>query len=471
MSWTRCLLTTTTILAVFVSTAQSTECNYALELLALQDASDSFNHFIDQWKGTAAGLHEALLQHFGTFKMGLSAFTDKPIPFRGYGNYGDYQQYNSDYCYESKVALDNNSERFVAGLNDLMLSAGGDVPEDQFEAMIFAALDKKAGWSEPEVTHSEDGRPIVRIMMLITDAKAHEPADASLGIGKWNAPREYPNGFSAPSTGGFGSHAFYNEYAVNSFNSANAPLYTELADLFAIKDAHAAGKGPALTTEQESRLAELSKKFGPEVYPALAYPQHPGDNSVLDCTKSEYPAFDQVTATLKSRGIFPIFILTDPNAESFYEWYASRMNMTYAIATMEDEDLTSLIIKTISSIVDKICIAPSTTTPSPLTTENGSGEHISESDVIGEETSTDNIIVIPPPAGGAEAGGNTGTIAGATAGAVAGLAALGAVAWKTMGFGVLGGNSATAGGVDQVEATNDEVEREAMEEVTMDMFN
>eukprot|EP01055_Gregarina_sp_Pseudo9_P005728 Gregarina_sp_Pseudo_9__5727@NODE_832_length_2151_cov_144_365057_g780_i0_p1_GENE_NODE_832_length_2151_cov_144_365057_g780_i0NODE_832_length_2151_cov_144_365057_g780_i0_p1_ORF_typecomplete_len525_score156_93Integrin_beta/PF00362_18/1_3e20Integrin_beta/PF00362_18/0_00098RseC_MucC/PF04246_12/0_22_NODE_832_length_2151_cov_144_365057_g780_i01341708 len=506
------------------------ECNYALELLALQDSSDSFNSFIQDWKKTAAALNQALLDHFGTFKMGLSSFTDKPIPYRGYGNYGNYQIYNWDYCYHADVPLGTDTDAFVKGLGDLSMSAGGDIPEGQFEALLYAALDSKVGWSEPEVTHSEDGRPIVRVVMLITDAKSHEAGDAAKGIMPWNVARQYPEGFGANSTGGFGAHSFYATRGVNVFDPSNEARYAEMADLYRVKDAAAAGQGDALTAAQQTRLDELIAHFGPEVYPDLAWPTHPGDASpAADCTRTEYPTFDQVVTVLKARHIYPVFILTKQSVAAFYEWYGGTItDLEYAIATMTDESLQEIVIEAITNIVDKICVAPSFTEPPEETgeaapsegpTEAAPSEEPAPSEVpseaatdgavsgeatdgavsveatdgavsgeatdgagsgeatngagsgetgVGETTTTEEAAAAAvPPA----AGSNIGTIAGAAAGAAAGLAAVAGVLWKTVGFGALRGSSNSQEGAEQVEVPENQVEREAMEEVTMDMFN
>eukprot|EP01054_Gregarina_sp_Poly1_P007184 Gregarina_sp_Poly_1__7183@NODE_393_length_8957_cov_1164_871316_g322_i0_p2_GENE_NODE_393_length_8957_cov_1164_871316_g322_i0NODE_393_length_8957_cov_1164_871316_g322_i0_p2_ORF_typecomplete_len555_score76_84Integrin_beta/PF00362_18/1_6e16Integrin_beta/PF00362_18/2e06VWA/PF00092_28/0_032VWA/PF00092_28/3_3e03_NODE_393_length_8957_cov_1164_871316_g322_i035485212 len=495
--------------------ARAQDCNYALELLALQDGSTSFQSIIDKWIQTAQSLNQALLDEFGTYKLALSSFTDKPMPFRGYGKYGGWGSVVSDYCYKSHVPLGTDTNELVSALKYLSshMGAGGDLPEGQFEAMLFAAMDKSVGWSDPSVTHSEDGRPIVRIILLITDARSHEPGQAAAAIVEWNVPRSYPNGYDKPSVGGFGSHQFADSYGVNNM-FGNKEIYLELADLYAKKDAFEAGQGAALTAEQKTRMDELIVMFGPEVYPDIEYKEHPGDTSVMDCTKTEYPSFDHSVAAMKANNIFPIFLLANQDSYAFYEWYAATMGLNYAIGTFDSENLHQTIVDAIGSIVDKICLAPTSTTTGALTGSSAAhtstpaasqpegqstGEGSKTDGVVGQstapgdkpisepvesvtregdttvidstvETTTESgaaAVVVPPPAGGTP----IGTIAGAAAGGVAGAAAIAGVLWKTAGFGMFGSPEGAASGVEQVEVPENQVEREAMEEVTMDMFN
>lgn len=512
------------------------ECKYALEILALQDASDSFASHVDRWASAAAELMDQLDEEFGEYKIGLSSFTDKPIPRSGYGKYGGWDTFQLDYCYARHVSFTNKAEEMVKGLNELkgMIGAGFDVPEAQAEAMIYAAYDTAIGWSATDVTHSESGRPIARIMLLITDARSHEEGNAASNLKIWNAKREYPNGYDHPSTGGFGASDFLDSRLLYVPDATAESQYNELSKLFAKLDGAKAGLMPALTDDESSRMQELLKRFGPEVYPTLKYPTHPGDNStVTDCTQVEYPTLQQMIEALQKMHILPIFLTSTQTAYDFYEWY--RVNVFEAVgvesvvAMFDSDTLFQTMIDSISRLVAKQCLLKTTESPTttlttqalthptryppgdidfpskPIGTENvvqstessplSEASEMSQpseapeasqpsgipeaSEVTGEspdstDLTTEEDEVIPPPIVAPipeTGGGSTGVIAGASAGAVAGLAALGGLLYKTVGFSAFGNSAQTTVGAEQMETPESPVEREAMEEVTIDMFH
>eukprot|EP01057_Protomagalhaensia_wolfi_P006028 Protomagalhaensia_wolfi_Nauph_80__6027@NODE_82_length_3886_cov_618_197037_g63_i0_p1_GENE_NODE_82_length_3886_cov_618_197037_g63_i0NODE_82_length_3886_cov_618_197037_g63_i0_p1_ORF_typecomplete_len549_score135_28Integrin_beta/PF00362_18/2_5e16Integrin_beta/PF00362_18/5_1e05Mucin15/PF15672_5/0_32ApoL/PF05461_11/0_99_NODE_82_length_3886_cov_618_197037_g63_i0811727 len=531
------------------------ECNYALEILALQDGSHTFRDHVNQWVQHASELMEKLHDEFGEYKIGLAAFTDKPIPFSGYGNYGAFHEGNSmlDYCYQMHVPLSTDIDQMKSGLQRLArnLGSGFDYPEGQLEAMLLAAYDLDVGFSPPEVTHdSATGRPIARIMLMITDDEGHLPGDAAANIRSYNAVRSYPNGYSEPSRGGFGSHEFYSSYAIRTEGN-NPAMYAEMAALYAVLDAGEAGEGGGLTADQKARLQELIVHFGPEVFPEPEFPVHPGDNSVQDCTKTEYPSTTQVVEAMKAHNILPVFLVSGSYAEDFFtrqnNQYIVPSGLVSSVASFSSATLFDDIVKAISEVVAKECLA--TTTPAPPvvteevtvasqppsptedlpgpseeteevpvvteevpepteeaavsrptgegippptegeisepteevlqtpTKEEGATENSEEENVSGAETTTtEPVVVVPPvqPPGEVvpeEDGSNIGTIAGATGGAVAGAAAVAGLLYKQFGMGMFGSGAPELANIDQVETPDTPVEREAMEEVTMDMFN
>eukprot|EP01054_Gregarina_sp_Poly1_P007181 Gregarina_sp_Poly_1__7180@NODE_393_length_8957_cov_1164_871316_g322_i0_p3_GENE_NODE_393_length_8957_cov_1164_871316_g322_i0NODE_393_length_8957_cov_1164_871316_g322_i0_p3_ORF_typecomplete_len536_score87_08Integrin_beta/PF00362_18/1_7e14Integrin_beta/PF00362_18/0_46Mucin15/PF15672_5/0_0032VWA/PF00092_28/0_022VWA/PF00092_28/1_1e04Sporozoite_P67/PF05642_11/0_31DUF3482/PF11981_8/0_36PRCC/PF10253_9/6_5e03PRCC/PF10253_9/1_6Podoplanin/PF05808_11/20_NODE_393_length_8957_cov_1164_871316_g322_i0621669 len=516
------------------------ECKYALEILALQDASNSFTSQVRQWATTAENLLARLSEEFGEYKIGLSSFTDKPIPYSGYGGFGGYSGISFDYCYASQVPLTKDPAEMVAGLYDLMgtMGSGADIPEAQAEAMIYAALDDSVGWSAPEVTHSESGRPIARILMLITDVRSHEAGNARDNIAGWNWPRSYPNGYESNSTGGFGSHEFAGSPIVDVRSDENKAAYFEMADLFRKADAMEAGVSTvALTDNEIARLQELIDYFGPYPWPELEYPVHPGDNSIPDCSKVEYPTLEVMAETLMSRNIVPVFMASDPTGLAFYEWYQTNsfapMGWETVVTGFNADTLFDDMIAAVSKIVEQKCltttstsaptekptdpvIPPKPTEPVVEPTEPAvepteapvqptappakpteapvqptkpvvkptepvveptepakepTEEEEDETTMLPIYESTTEEELQPPIVAPPVEGSNTGTIAGATAGAAAGLAAVGALLYKTVGFGMLGGGSPAITGVEQMEVPDSPVEREAMEEVTMDMFH
>eukprot|EP01057_Protomagalhaensia_wolfi_P006027 Protomagalhaensia_wolfi_Nauph_80__6026@NODE_82_length_3886_cov_618_197037_g63_i0_p2_GENE_NODE_82_length_3886_cov_618_197037_g63_i0NODE_82_length_3886_cov_618_197037_g63_i0_p2_ORF_typecomplete_len510_score131_72Integrin_beta/PF00362_18/3_2e15Integrin_beta/PF00362_18/2_7e05Mucin15/PF15672_5/0_032Polysacc_deac_1/PF01522_21/2_9Polysacc_deac_1/PF01522_21/2_4e02DUF2076/PF09849_9/0_52_NODE_82_length_3886_cov_618_197037_g63_i020193548 len=495
--------------------AGSVGCNYALEILALQDASHTFRSHVNEWKDHASELMEKLHDEFGEYKIGLAAFTDKPIPFSGYGKYGGFGSSLRDYCYEMHVPLSTDVGKMREGLDQLSrrLGSGFDYPEGQLEAMLLAAYDLDVGFSPPEVTHdSATGRPIARIMLMITDDEGHLPGNAIRNIRTYNADRTYPEGYDQESKGGFGSHAFLNSYAIRTEGN-NTALYTEMAQLYSIADAADAGEGDGLTAEQLERLHELINHFGPERFPEPEYSVHPGDNSVVDCTKTEYPSTTQMAEALKLHNIMPIFLVSGNYAVNFFtkqnEQYVVPSGVRSSVASFSSTTLFDDMVQAISEVVDKECLAQTTTTSttappdivgtggenpseeaevvptehppnhtdggeSNVTEEGGQTNEAQTQEGASESTESGGVPPVVPP--GVEApseGGssNVGVIAGATGGAAAGVAAVAGILYQKFGMGFFSGNQTEATTIDQVETPDEAVEREAMEEVTMDMFN
>lgn len=524
---------------------QDTDCKYSLEILQVQDGSTSFAGEIKNMANFMADLTEELRNLYGEFKFGVSSFVDKPIPLRGYGNYGNWD-YAADYCYREHSALTEDNAEIISGLRELAsnLGSGNDFPENPMEALIFAAGDEAVGWSPQEVTHSPSGRPIVRMIMLVTDDIPHFPTDAEDAVARfWNWPRTYPDPSNPMiSTGGFGSHGFHalpNLVTVNTESEVDLHEYLEMADLFAIFD-HEGDLSPT----QATRLDKLIDKFGPYPFPDVV--THPGDDSIRDCTKTEYPTLENVSEYLKARNTNIIFLVTEPPSYAneitracraigmsagvdclvqLYKGYAETMGIAAVVASIDGENTKDRILESIVAMTDMMCLATTTAAPTTSTSEEsistedqpgtdapattssatlsdtitdkelpppgltsegavsttGVPGHETHSSVSTEEgrseasvTTTDSAVVPPPikppGGGGGSEGPNVGVITGSAIGGAAAVI-VGGILYAKFGGGLFGG-SAPAGGaaVTQVDTPESAVEREIVEEVTMDMF-
>eukprot|EP01055_Gregarina_sp_Pseudo9_P001329 Gregarina_sp_Pseudo_9__1328@NODE_188_length_3731_cov_112_015710_g173_i0_p2_GENE_NODE_188_length_3731_cov_112_015710_g173_i0NODE_188_length_3731_cov_112_015710_g173_i0_p2_ORF_typecomplete_len525_score114_29Integrin_beta/PF00362_18/5_1e18Integrin_beta/PF00362_18/0_5Mucin15/PF15672_5/1_2e05Podoplanin/PF05808_11/7_5e05_NODE_188_length_3731_cov_112_015710_g173_i020363610 len=506
--------------------AEQTSCESAVEILVLQDASASFAEHVQRWAATAEDLMALLGSAFPEYKMGLSSFTDKPIPRSGYGRYGGWDEYQQDYCYARHVPLSDDAVSLRSGLQELGrgMGSGADIPEAQAEAMLLAALDEAVGWS-PE-SHTPAGFPIAKVLLLITDAEAHEAGDAAAHLAEFNAPRLYPYGFEFPSEGGFGSHSFgEGQLLATAVDPELRGLYTEMANLFARADAATAGAGPALTEPQVARLEQLISTFGPYPFPDLKYPEHPGDDSELDCTKTEYPSLTQTMLALKRRGILPLILTSTQKAYDFYSWYQENvfqpLGMSTVVSMFDNDSLFADMVDALSLLVTQDCLASTSepelpgfdstgaetasdtsdftdsvgdlsvdatseafspeTAETDLETEQESTrvdsssfeDSTSTEDEVGDFHSSTTEEMQPPvlivPGAEGEAS-NKGVIAGASVGAVAGVAAIAAVLYKTVGFSVFSQQDPALVDIAQVEASENPLDREVLEQVSMELF-
>lgn len=288
--------------------AQSDEgdCVFLPEIIQIQDGSSSFEDHIVSMKATSEEMIKRFNDEFPGFKYSISAFIDKPMPLRGLGNYGNNRDY-IDYCFKLQTPMSDDLKTIEQGFDDLLynLGSGGDWPESPYDGLVEALYSEDVNWTPG--THSETGRPINRVAIIITDDVPHYPGHAADAVATWNAPRQYAPG-SRQSTGGFGAHGNKQSWSRSSFlvfdDNATEEMYDEMGDLFAVLDLDG-----SLTTAQEARLDELVQKFGPFPYPEPL--THPGDDS-RECHHTEYPSIAQVGAALKRRNVTPIFLLAPP---------------------------------------------------------------------------------------------------------------------------------------------------------------
>eukprot|EP01055_Gregarina_sp_Pseudo9_P001328 Gregarina_sp_Pseudo_9__1327@NODE_188_length_3731_cov_112_015710_g173_i0_p1_GENE_NODE_188_length_3731_cov_112_015710_g173_i0NODE_188_length_3731_cov_112_015710_g173_i0_p1_ORF_typecomplete_len574_score59_89Integrin_beta/PF00362_18/2_6e09Integrin_beta/PF00362_18/0_094_NODE_188_length_3731_cov_112_015710_g173_i0731794 len=348
------------------------ECNFSLELLVLQEATWTSNPNIGLLSDALHELWVRMQEEVREFSIGVSSFSDKPIPLSGYGDYGAWGEelggeLKGDYCYKGHASLSLAEAPILEALQliDAELPSGFDAAGAQTDAMIYAALDADVGWSDPKLTHSPAGWPIVRILLLITNAPAHEPGDAVLNIDQFNEGRRYPSGYYEPSVGGFGSHSFVESPLINAGTDPNRLLYLEMADLFAISDAEEAGENVTMSYEEYMRILELIDVFGPYMFPGPS--PHPGDASVSDCQKVDYPSMQQAAAVLRKRDILPFFLTS--SAEALLQYQATvfpDFGGDIVVSPLDAETFIDTVFAGIQELAAPRCSA---TTPEPPSSE------------------------------------------------------------------------------------------------------
>lgn len=531
-------LPTAVILTASAAAVEEQICTYALEIVQIQDASSSFDAYIDMMQKTADKLLNKLDETFDEYKYAVSSFVDKPVPMRGVGNFGNFKSTGAspDYCYAVHSPLTDDIDVVRAALKEARdgLGSGGDFPENPYEGLLLAAYSDRIGWSPAEQTHSESGRPIARVAVLVTDDIPHYAGDAAFGA---NTVYPWPRSYEDPdfSTGGFGARNFVSYKNVIFFGNqpGDEHDYYEMSDLFKVIDL-----GGTLNKTGEARLDALIEKFGPYPFPDIQ--AHPGDGTA-ECGMTEYPSFAQVANALTKFNIMPVVLLAEPpiwsrettnkctsigmpaTVDCLVQVYTNdlkEMGISAVVGTIASETAIDTIVDAVGIATNTMCIE--TTTPAPITeatTEAESSDDTNpdastdetEADETTDETEADETtasqhaktssteetdLTVPGHSTGTEEpmtlpgrstengddtttsttttekkGSNIPAIAGATGGAVAAAGVAAGVLYKKFGASLFGHSSAgDLSNIQQVETPTSPVDREMMEEISMEAF-
>eukprot|EP01053_Blabericola_migrator_P002588 Blabericola_migrator_1__2587@NODE_172_length_12094_cov_159_438181_g149_i0_p8_GENE_NODE_172_length_12094_cov_159_438181_g149_i0NODE_172_length_12094_cov_159_438181_g149_i0_p8_ORF_typecomplete_len189_score36_60Integrin_beta/PF00362_18/2_3e15VWA/PF00092_28/0_18Rsa3/PF14615_6/1_2_NODE_172_length_12094_cov_159_438181_g149_i038344400 len=113
-------------------------CDFPIELVIVQDLTDSFDDDIANMKSTQLQLLiDALsVSHPGSALAAVS-FKDKPLwPLGG----------NDDYCLKLGAPLTTDTAVLKAEYESMLVYGGGDPPESQFHALVAVAQSDTPGW-------------------------------------------------------------------------------------------------------------------------------------------------------------------------------------------------------------------------------------------------------------------------------------------------------------------------------------
>eukprot|EP01055_Gregarina_sp_Pseudo9_P001042 Gregarina_sp_Pseudo_9__1041@NODE_1675_length_1408_cov_776_656684_g1552_i0_p1_GENE_NODE_1675_length_1408_cov_776_656684_g1552_i0NODE_1675_length_1408_cov_776_656684_g1552_i0_p1_ORF_typecomplete_len381_score63_27Integrin_beta/PF00362_18/1_1e10Integrin_beta/PF00362_18/0_5_NODE_1675_length_1408_cov_776_656684_g1552_i02101352 len=290
-------------------------CDAALEIVQIQDLSGTNYGWAASLPNLAEELTEKMNANFPMWRWATVGYSDKPIPYSGWGHWGNQKWGGEDFCYQFCGPLTNDTQELKNAWSHFAIGAGNDFTENPLEAVLLSAVDPQIGWSEGDfmeiyVDDYKRDLPIRKIALIITDDLAHRAPDAKTNIDLWNAPRTYED--PTYSRGGWGSLEFQNSHQVFFDPETDREYYLELSALLNITD-----NGGTLTPEEQTRLDELILQWGPEKFPEPV--PHPGDFSI-DCALTEYPTLDQVAAILEEKHITPIIILFHPSYGGNMTW-------------------------------------------------------------------------------------------------------------------------------------------------------
>eukprot|EP01055_Gregarina_sp_Pseudo9_P001623 Gregarina_sp_Pseudo_9__1622@NODE_2092_length_1155_cov_14_490143_g1931_i0_p1_GENE_NODE_2092_length_1155_cov_14_490143_g1931_i0NODE_2092_length_1155_cov_14_490143_g1931_i0_p1_ORF_typecomplete_len346_score40_24Integrin_beta/PF00362_18/0_0068Integrin_beta/PF00362_18/0_016_NODE_2092_length_1155_cov_14_490143_g1931_i0801117 len=268
-------------------------------------------------------------------QIGVACFTDKPVPFRGRGDYGNYQGV-FDYCYWRRAPLtpvdidysDSDLTKYDVWMRPV---GGGDTEADApFEGLIRGILDPSMNWRVGTARS---------IVVLTTDSPAHLPPAASSMVDIWNGVHTSPGPVRV--NGSWGTLSFAATDQITFYSASDIGDYSRLAYGLQKVENHA-----LLAGDEIADLQALVSKFGPYPYPPLK--DHPGDNTA-SCSQTEYPSMAQIAKLLQKHEVLLIVMvasqfgwLTDYSYDTRLEivrWYQRQFDevgLTSAVAVTWD---------------------------------------------------------------------------------------------------------------------------------------
>eukprot|EP01055_Gregarina_sp_Pseudo9_P001347 Gregarina_sp_Pseudo_9__1346@NODE_18_length_6061_cov_60_328462_g16_i0_p2_GENE_NODE_18_length_6061_cov_60_328462_g16_i0NODE_18_length_6061_cov_60_328462_g16_i0_p2_ORF_typecomplete_len477_score187_81Integrin_beta/PF00362_18/0_052Integrin_beta/PF00362_18/4_3e02DUF5129/PF17173_4/0_064DUF5129/PF17173_4/3_2e02_NODE_18_length_6061_cov_60_328462_g16_i041965626 len=256
----------------------------------------------------------SLTRLYPNVQVSVSSFTDKPLPFLGYGDYGNFQSVAfRDYCFAQHAAVSADLNETRARLASLPTPSLPEKSLSQEAAVFDALLRLLASWDAAPTTApaSTSGDAVsvagdavsaagdavsqpLDVVVVTTNTWSHAPGDAQRAISQWNADRHYGVSSAVSSWGGFGSELFG---GVNVQSEQDQADWTALAQCFRQADSeHANPLVPAA----------LMTKFGPFPFP-------PVSEHETACERSEYPEWSVIRSRLQSRAnLRLVFALANP---------------------------------------------------------------------------------------------------------------------------------------------------------------
>lgn len=267
-----------------------------IQLLLVHDGSANYRNLFVSLNTNTQKFMDRLAEEWGPdgIHIAVSAFVDKPMPFRGWGDCCGVGE--MDYCYMHFTGITSKASELKEGFGDLAyyVGSGGDYIENPYEGMLAAVNDPRNRMEEPGF--AEDGKEVFRVMIMITDEIAHQEGDGQPGITLFNTKEDYMNemGFWHPnfvSTGAL--------YSRDKDHNATEE-YEEMFNL------HVKGYDK-LTAAEKKSYDSLYSWWGPDTFADLM--PHPGTTEAAeDCTRYEYPSAKQVVDALVKAKVTPHFM-------------------------------------------------------------------------------------------------------------------------------------------------------------------
>eukprot|EP01053_Blabericola_migrator_P008259 Blabericola_migrator_1__8258@NODE_4280_length_1241_cov_1229_448041_g2642_i0_p1_GENE_NODE_4280_length_1241_cov_1229_448041_g2642_i0NODE_4280_length_1241_cov_1229_448041_g2642_i0_p1_ORF_typecomplete_len374_score54_64Integrin_beta/PF00362_18/6_4e22Integrin_beta/PF00362_18/2e03VWA/PF00092_28/0_00024VWA_2/PF13519_6/0_086VWA_2/PF13519_6/1_3e04FAP/PF07174_11/2_4e02FAP/PF07174_11/0_2Podoplanin/PF05808_11/0_62Dicty_REP/PF05086_12/1_7MGC24/PF05283_11/9_3_NODE_4280_length_1241_cov_1229_448041_g2642_i048116 len=143
------------LLAVVSGAEEDRRCTPGVDIVFLQDTTESFTEFLEVVSDRMPSIAQDILELFPESRFGVADFRDKPIWPHGF---------RDDHCYINRVPLTTDVEKVRRGYASLWSSGGADVKEGHYFGIINLIYDETMGWSN-------DGRP--KLIVMSTDARPH----------------------------------------------------------------------------------------------------------------------------------------------------------------------------------------------------------------------------------------------------------------------------------------------------------
>ncbi|KAH0476828.1 MAG: hypothetical protein KVP17_001891 [Porospora cf. gigantea B] len=165
------------------------ECRPEVRLVHVQDATDGVLVQNLRENKVVESLLKSLKSDYGELQYGLSTFADKPGPLTGFGmGYSVWEpEWNggivTDKCYTNQLPM-HSAGTSTEIWKDFVVSGGKDAEENQLDALARAAVDPEH-WPD-NATHNDEGQPIARLALMVTDGFAHHGVKNDHGVFGFN---------------------------------------------------------------------------------------------------------------------------------------------------------------------------------------------------------------------------------------------------------------------------------------------
>jgi len=129
--------------------------------------SSSYKSDLNTLRKIIGPLLDDLEEEFPGSKYSMATFIDK-----GYYPFGS----SGNYCYRLETGMTTDRSILVTKVNNLQATGGSDVPESQLDGLYHGLRSSHVGWSTG--THDSMGNPILRVVIMATDAVYHKAGEA-----------------------------------------------------------------------------------------------------------------------------------------------------------------------------------------------------------------------------------------------------------------------------------------------------
>eukprot|EP01055_Gregarina_sp_Pseudo9_P001226 Gregarina_sp_Pseudo_9__1225@NODE_1809_length_1315_cov_384_556426_g1677_i0_p1_GENE_NODE_1809_length_1315_cov_384_556426_g1677_i0NODE_1809_length_1315_cov_384_556426_g1677_i0_p1_ORF_typecomplete_len357_score64_80Integrin_beta/PF00362_18/2_7e19VWA/PF00092_28/0_00055VWA_2/PF13519_6/0_33VWA_2/PF13519_6/6e03VWA_2/PF13519_6/4_8e03_NODE_1809_length_1315_cov_384_556426_g1677_i0831153 len=155
------------------SGAQLDVCGVPIDILFLQDTTESFGPLLKVVSEKAPDIVATVLEGHPGSRFAVAEFKDRPYWALGF---------SSDVCYNRMTSFTQDAAAISKAYDSMYGSSGADMKEGHYFAIVDAVYDATLGWD----TAPESDLPRARLIILSTDAVPHLPNDY-LGYVSWTA--------------------------------------------------------------------------------------------------------------------------------------------------------------------------------------------------------------------------------------------------------------------------------------------
>eukprot|EP01069_Polyplicarium_translucidae_P009931 Polyplicarium_translucidae@DN3347_c0_g1_i16.p1 len=158
------------------SVATPTACGTALEIVHLQDLTNSYDEDLPSLREFFPRFAADVMGAYPESKFSVASYRDKTVWSLGFNE--AEPGFQEDYCFKLATAMTSEMGAIQDAVDSFSASGGADPPENQIEALMYAARSPEVAWSRSRFLPS--GRRIQKLAILATDAEYHKAGDMAV---------------------------------------------------------------------------------------------------------------------------------------------------------------------------------------------------------------------------------------------------------------------------------------------------